>query len=110
MRAIVRDGASVIFVSHDIDEIRQITDRATVLRDGRLAGTLLTPQATHEDFIELIVGRKIELFHAQPHYLSTAQVAAVVRDVSGGALTCVSLDIRRGEILGFAGLIGSGFP
>lgn len=109
VRAIVRDGASVIFVSHDVDEIKQITDRATVLRDGRLAGTLVTAQATHEDFIELIVGRKVELFHAQPHDLSTAPIAVAVRDVSGGALAGVSLDIRRGEILGFAGLMGSGF-
>ncbi len=109
IRAIVRDGASVIFVSHDIDEVMQITDRATVLRDGRLAGTLVTAEATHEDFIELIVGRRIELFHTQPHDLSTAQIAATVRDVSGGALSGVSLDIRHGEILGFAGLIGSGF-
>ena len=109
VRAIVRDGASVIFVSHDVDEVKQITDRATVLRDGRLAGTLVTAEATHEDFIELIVGRRIELFHTQPHDLSTATVAVAVRDVSGGPLTGVSLDIRRGEILGFAGLIGSGF-
>ena len=109
VRAIVRDGASVIFVSHDVDEVKQITDRATVLRDGRLAGTLVTAEATHEDFIELIVGRRIELFHTQPHDLSTAPIAVAVRDVSGGALTGVSLDIRRGEILGFAGLIGSGF-
>ena len=57
VRAIVREGAAVIFVSHDVDEIMEITDRATVLRDGVLAGTLDSKGATHDDFVELIVGR-----------------------------------------------------
>ena len=109
MRAIVRDGAAVIFVSHDVDEIMQITDRATVLRDGVVAGTLATPAATHEDFIELIVGRHVDLFRAEHNDLSAAPVVAAARGVSGGSLSDVSLEIRRGEVLGFAGLIGSGF-
>jgi ribose transport system ATP-binding protein len=109
VRAIVGRGAAVIFVSHDVDEIMQITDRATVLRDGRLAGTLVTKQATHADFVELIVGHRVEMFQTSPRDLSAAPLAASVRDVHGGALVGVSADVRRGEILGLAGLIGSGF-
>jgi ribose transport system ATP-binding protein len=109
VRAIVRDGASVIFVSHDVDEIMQITDRATVLRDGRLAGTVITREATHGDFVELIVGRKVDLFHSVPRDLAAGSLAAAVRDAAGGAIVGVSVEIRQGEILGLAGLIGSGF-
>ena len=109
VRAIVRERAAVIFVSHDVDEVMEITDRATVLRDGMLAGTLVTEGATHADFVELIVGRRVELFHTAPHDLSTKPVVAAVRGASGGGLDGVSLDVREGEILGLAGLIGSGF-
>ena len=109
VRAIVADGAAVVFVSHDVDEIMQITDRATVLRDGVLAGTLVTKDATPDAFVELIVGRRVQMFQAPPHDLSHAPVAAAVQDVRGGALIGVSMEVRRGEILGLAGLIGSGF-
>ncbi len=109
VRAIVRERAAVIFVSHDIDEVREITDRATVLRDGSVAGTLVTRDATHADFVELIVGRRVDLFHTAPHDLSAQPVAATVRDASGGGLDRVSVEVRAGEILGLAGLIGSGF-
>ena len=109
VRAIVREGAAVIFVSHDIDEVMEITDRATVLRDGILAGTVVTREATHAAFVELIVGRQVDLFHATPHDLSGRPLAAAVRGARGGALQGVSVNIREGEILGLAGLIGSGF-
>ena len=62
VRTIVKEGAAVIFVSHDIDEIREITDRATVLRDGNLAGTLVSRGATAEQFVELIIGRRVSLY------------------------------------------------
>lgn len=109
VRAIVSDGAAVIFVSHDIDEIMEITDRATVLRDGELAGTLVSRGATHDDFVELIVGRRVDLFHTRHRDLSETPVAAKVDHASGGTLTDVSVEIRRGEVLGLTGLIGSGF-
>ena len=109
LRTIVAKGAAVIFVSHDIDEIKEITDRATVLRDGRLAGTVNTRDASHEDFVELIVGRRVDLFRAHHRDLSAAAVAASIRHVTGGVLEDVSVDIKRGEVLGLTGLIGSGF-
>jgi ribose transport system ATP-binding protein len=109
VRAIVRERAAVIFVSHDVDEVREITDRAAVLRDGVLAGTLVTKDATHADFVELIVGQRVDLFHTTPHDLSGRPIAVAVRSSSGGALDNVSVEVREGEILGLAGLIGSGF-
>jgi ribose transport system ATP-binding protein len=109
VRAIARERAAVIFVSHDIDEVREITDRATVLRDGVLAGTVVTADASHADFVELIVGRRVDLFHTTRRDLSNRPVAMAVHDVSGGGLDGVSVEMRQGEIVGLAGLIGSGF-
>ena len=109
VRAIVREGAAVIFVSHDVDEIMEITDRATVLRDGKVAGTLVSQGATHGDFVELIVGRRVELFHSGHRDLAQAGIAATVGHVTSATVHDVSLEIRRGEVLGLTGLIGSGF-
>jgi ribose transport system ATP-binding protein len=109
VRTIVREGAAVIFVSHDIDEIREITDRATVLRDGNLAGTLTSRGATAEAFVELIIGRRVSLYRTAVKDLAKVPVAVSARNVAGKILRDVSFDIRRGEILGLTGLIGSGF-
>jgi ribose transport system ATP-binding protein len=109
VRNIVGEGAAVIFVSHDIDEIREITDRATVLRDGVLAGTVVTREATTDQFVELIIGRRVSLYKAATKAVAALPVAVSVRSVTGAMLRDVSFDIHKGEILGLTGLIGSGF-
>jgi ribose transport system ATP-binding protein len=109
VRNIVKEGAAVIFVSHDIDEIREITDRATVLRDGNLAGTVASRGATAEQFVELIIGRRVSLYKTAVKDLTTVPIAISARNVTGDILRDVSFDIHRGEILGLTGLIGSGF-
>ena len=109
VRRIVAEGASVIFVSHDISEVMEITDRATVLRDGALVGVLETRKASAADFVERIVGRSVNLFHV--HMLSAAKrsPAADVSDLVAPGLGPISFQIGRGEIVGVTGLIGSGF-
>ena len=109
VRGIVGEGASVIFVSHDVDEVLEITDRATILRDGRVAGTLETARAAHADFVELIIGRRIEAFQAEAHDLRGAEVDVAVSGMTGGSVVDLSMDLHRGEVLGLTGLIGSGF-
>lgn len=109
VRNIVANGASVIFVSHDIDECLAITDRATVLRDGRVAGTLVTHGSTYGDFVELIVGRRIAAYHAEHSHGIDEAAGISVQGLSGGAVHDFSLDLRAGEIVGLTGLIGSGF-
>lgn len=109
VRNVVNEGAAVIFVSHDIDEVREITDRATVLRDGNLAGTVVSRDANADQFVELIIGRRVNLHKASVKDLSHAPVAVAAHRVSGAIVKDVSLEIRRGEILGLTGLIGSGF-
>ena len=108
IRGIAGNGASVLFVSHDIDEVREITDRATVLRDGRVAGTLLTRSTSRDEVIEMIVGRRLAAF--APTAVREAAPARVgVRELSGDGMRDLSLDIARGEIVGVTGLLGSGF-
>lgn len=109
VRGIVREGASVIFVSHDVDEVLEITDRATVLRDGRVAGTLVTAEATKEQFVETIIGRKIEPFQAEANDLTGKTVEISVSGLAGRTVRDTSIDLHRGEVLGLTGLIGSGF-
>jgi len=110
VRSITASGSSVIFISHDIDEVMEITDRISVLRDGRLVGELDRSTATRQAIIEHIVGRSLE---APPPRAADAPrerpVFATVDSLSGKMLDAVSLEVRKGEILGLTGLIGSGY-
>lgn len=101
-------GASVIFVSHDVDEVREITDRATILRDGHLIDTVETKQTSHEGFVERIIGRDLEDYGGDAKSLGAAETRVRVTDLSGPGVGPLSFDIARGEILGLTGLIGSG--
>lgn len=109
IREIVAEGASVIFVSHDVDEVLEITDRATVLRDGRVAGTLVTKDSVKQDFVEMIVGRRVETFLTEPHDFSLDRAEMAVEGLSGGTLRDVSIHLHTGEVVGLTGLIGAGF-
>ena len=107
MRACSATGASVIFVSHDIDEVRTITDRATVLRDGKLIGTVETHQTGHDAFVDLIVGRSLDAYAGAHKQVSAGSVAARI-DLAAPGLAHTTFEIGAGEIVGLAGLIGSG--
>jgi ribose transport system ATP-binding protein len=109
VRGIAAQGVGVIFVSHDIDEIQEITDRATVLRDGKLAGTVISKSTEHEKFIELIVGRRVELYQTEKSSFESRPIVATATGVSGPMVDDVSFAIHEGEIVGLTGLIGSGF-
>jgi ribose transport system ATP-binding protein len=109
VRGIVADGGSVLFVTHDLDEVRELCDRVTVLRDGRRAGTLDVAQTTTEELVELIIGHRLE---RQAHTRADAPAGPVrlrARAVGGAIVDDVDLEVRSGEVLGVTGLIGSGF-
>jgi ribose transport system ATP-binding protein len=109
IRHVAKRGASVIFVTHDVDEVMEITDRATVLRDGVVAGTLVTRSAHRGEFVERIIGSRVVPFQMAPRDVETRPADIVVEKLAGGALRNVSLKLHRGEVLGLTGLIGTGF-
>jgi len=109
VRQVAAAGVAVVFVSHDIDEIFEITDRASVLRDGRLVGSIVTAQSTPDQLVDLIIGRKVDYFKAEPRDFVGKPVVAAIRDARDDLVAGVSLSVRVGEVVGLTGLIGSGF-
>jgi ribose transport system ATP-binding protein len=110
VRRITSDGSSVLFVSHDLDEVREITDRVTVLRDGRTSGTAVTGETTGRELVTMIIGRELaEHQESTPATAVGRDVVLSVRNLSHGTLADVSFDLHDGEVLGFAGLVGSGY-
>src|SRR5258708_6608798 len=109
VRGVIAKGAGVIFVSHDVDQVMEITDRATVLRDGKVAAMIETSAATKADFIEAIVGRKLAAVTPPAHLATRGPSHAVVHNLSGGTIEGFSLDLAAGEVVGVTGLIGSGY-
>ena len=97
---------SVIYVSHKIDEVLRISDRITVLRDGALVGTVDRAGATAGSVIRMMVGRELEREYV-PHG-DPGQVVLSVNGLSGEGFHEVSFDLRKGEVLCFAGLVGAG--
>lgn len=109
VRACVAEGASVIFVSHDVDEVREITDRATILRDGKLIDTVDTRATSHDAFVERIIGRSMSAYAGAAKRRPDAPPLAEVTDLSGPGIGPVSFALAPGEILGLTGLIGAGY-
>lgn len=109
VRHVAKRGASVIFVTHDVDEVIEITERATVLRDGVVAGTLVTRNAHRNEFVERIIGSRVVPFQMASRDVETRPADIMVEKLAGGVLHNVSLKLHQGEVLGLTGLIGTGF-
>lgn len=109
VRTATAEGASVIFVSHDVDEVREITDRATILRDGRFIDTVVTRDTSHEGFVERIIGRSMAAYGGAAKARPGGEPMVTVEGLAGQGLGPVSLSMAQGEILGLTGLIGSGY-
>ena len=102
-------GVGVVHISHRLEELHQISDRITVMRDGRTLDTLATRDATIDRIIHLMVGRTIYEGAPEIPDLPDHEVVLEVRGLSRGrALRDISFSLRRGEILGLAGLVGAG--
>ena len=101
-------GVGIVYITHRLEEIFTIADRVTVLRDGQYVGTYAIGELTMDGLIRLMVGRQLtEKFPKEP-VAAGAPVLEVRGLTSGGRFTDVSFTVHRGEILGIAGLIGSG--
>ncbi len=108
LRRLRDGGVSVIYISHFLEEVRQVADRFTVLRDGRVTGTGVVAATTANRIIEMMVGRALdEMFPRVPHAVGNAVLR--LERLSGHPVPMdVDLTLHRGEILGLAGLIGAG--
>ncbi|MFD8418952.1 sugar ABC transporter ATP-binding protein [Streptomyces sp. NPDC059466] len=105
------DGVAVVYISHRLEEIRRIGDRVTVLKDGRaVAGGLPAKSTPTREVVALMTGRNVEyVFPDRPAHRSTAEPVLRVRGLArAGEFAPLDLDLRPGEIVGLAGLVGSG--
>jgi ribose transport system ATP-binding protein len=103
------NGVGVVHISHRLEELKQISDRVTVMRDGRYVATLPTAEARLEQIISMMVGRTIFEEATEARQDAQDDVILEVRHLNRGRMVRdVSFELRRGEILGFAGLVGAG--
>ena len=109
VRALQETGIAFVYISHRLDEIRQITQRLTVLKDGELVGTGMTGDFTTSQVVSMMVGRELSDYF--PPYGDPAKVGETVLEIVDGGnddIHDINLTIRAGEIVGIAGLEGSG--
>lgn len=101
------EGVTVIYISHRMEEVFRITERISVLRDGRFIRTLNTADTNRAELVKLMVGRELnESFPVRE--TERGEVILEARNLTGNSVENISFQLHRGEILGFAGLVGSG--
>ncbi len=116
VRRVTAEGFGVLFVSHDMTAVREIADRAAVLRDGAKAGDVGVKEASDADLIELVSGHRLDrstieqatTYGSASTVETSEEVVLSARNVRGGRVRDISLDLHAGEILGIAGLLGAG--
>ncbi len=109
IRQLARDGTTVVLVSHFLTEVLELADEVTILRDGRLVQTVPAGGQTEESLMAAMLGRSFDAtFPAKHSAAADAAVVLSVRDLVAPGVNGVSFDLRAGEILGLAGLVGAG--
>jgi ribose transport system ATP-binding protein len=98
-----QEGHAIVYISHFIEEVKDVADRVVVLRDGRIAGEL-RPDAAASDIVQLMVGRSVDDLYPQ----SSRQIGDAILDVEAFGPASATFALHRGEILGIAGLLGAG--
>ena len=108
-RDLAAGGTSVLLVSHDLDDALKVCDRITVLRDGRVAGTVDAGRTNRDQLAELILGTRAPSHAAVPAARQQQAAGATLTALSAGGIPPVSLELRPGEIVGLTGLAGESF-
>jgi ABC-type sugar transport system ATPase subunit len=108
MRNLSREGIAIIYISHRLKEITEVCDTVTVLRDGNFVATKVVEEVTVHEIAELMVGREISESSVGDYEGRGEDYVLEVNGVRDGLLKDVSFKLRRGELLGFAGLVGAG--
>jgi ribose transport system ATP-binding protein len=108
LRRYSRAGYSILYVSHRLEEVLALSDEITVLRNGEHIITRPTAGLRHAELVEHIVGRPLDRLFAEAEQPAAGDIIFEAHDLAGGPLRGVTLDVRAGEIVGIAGLLGSG--
>lgn len=108
VRKLKNDGMSIIFISHRLDEVFKICEKVTVLKDGKIVGTYGIEEMTIDKAVEKMLGRKLENTYPKVE-AAVGDIILEVKDLSGtGGVNNVNLQVKAGEIVGLAGLVGGG--
>lgn len=109
VEAIKNKGISIIFISHKLDEVYEVSDEVSVIRDGQYIGTMATAELEKDKLIEMMVGRSMSEMFDREHFPISSEVLLSVKALTrAGKYHNVTFDVHRGEILGVAGLVGAG--
>lgn len=108
IRRLKEKGVGIIYISHRMSELDEITDRITIMRDGHYIDTVHTKETNHDQLVALMVGRQLGDLYKKNNHATDEVVLKVEHLKSGNRVKDVSFDLRKGEVLGFSGLVGSG--
>ena len=107
IRKLKEKGVSIIYISHKLDEVFQLSDRVTVLRDGEHISTMQTSEATKDELIKLMIGRELGDQYP-PHSPDIGEPILQIEELTNNRVRNISFELKKGEVLGIAGLVGSG--
>ncbi len=108
IRSMTRQGISIIYISHRFEELKEIGDRLTVLRDGKLVGTIDMSEFDHDKVVSMMVGRTLGEMYKNQHVPGT-EVALEVKGLRLGTnVDPIDFNVKKGEVVGMGGLVGSG--
>lgn len=108
MRTLTKKGVGIIYISHKMSELEEICDRVTVMRDGTYIGTEVVKNTTKDKLIAMMVGRELTNYYTRD-YLEPGKMVLECKNISDGNMVeDASFELRQGEIIGFAGLVGAG--
>lgn len=109
IRSLRERGVSVVYISHRLGEVKELADRVTVLRDGKNAGDLSRDEISHDNMVKLMVGREVSQFYPhKPHTPGGVVLKAKNLRTPAHPTKNISFELRSGEIVGMAGLVGAG--
>jgi ribose transport system ATP-binding protein len=108
LRTLRAEGVTVIYISHRLEEVLALTDRTTVMKDARVVETRPTASLDKHEMMTLIVGRELDRVFPDQGEAGSGTPLVSVRGLSGGRVRDISFDLQPGEVLGLAGLVGSG--